>query len=316
VLKLLELYGESFMRLEKEHSTKEFAFFLPLTEVEFINRLLSCIRSGAPSSARAFDVLVAYAKLGGLLSRVVVNNIAVLGEAVLHLEASNCVTHDKLTFTRWGLVNVLSMLAVNHEHSKQTLDSISIQLWCALSSWFLKYHLSSLYQQQFFQLVNVAVNVQHEKSLHNLFVTGNFLTKMIEFYKSSTPGSKAYTHLIANLLKEGIVKFEGVAGLQEKPFSPAHQPQHAKTGSGNEKKKGKGGNGTKGKGKAGKACKRSENTISNEAPPTIPFFKYLSVEPTWSKFIEGFINEEIEQQKKNLPIILDIPTSMLEAFLS
>jgi len=228
VLTLLESYGESFMRLEKEQSTKEFAFFLPLTEGEFISRLLSSIRSGVPSSAHAFYVLVAYTKLGGSLSRIVVNNIAALGEAVLHLEENRSVIHDKLTFTRWGLVNVLSTLAINPESSKQTLDAINTQVWSALSSWFLRYPLSSLYQQQFFELVKIAVNAQHEKSLHTLFVVCDFLSKMMEFYKSSTPGSKAHTHLISILLKEAGTKYEGVAGLLEKPLSFAHHPHHTK----------------------------------------------------------------------------------------
>jgi hypothetical protein len=143
VLKLLETYGEGFMRLEKG-SAKEFAFFLPLTEPEFISKLIGNVNSNMPTSAHAFEVLAAYAKLGGTLSRLIVNNVAVLGEAVLNLDRSGTISPEKLTLVRWGLVDVLSTLATNPDSSKQTLDSISIDMWRALSSWFLNFHLSSL----------------------------------------------------------------------------------------------------------------------------------------------------------------------------
>jgi len=241
------------------------------------------------------------------------------------LDRSSAVADEKLTLVRWGLVNVLSTLATNPDSSKQTLSSINIDVWCALSSWFLKYHLSSLYHERFYWLVKEITNARHEQALNMLFVTCDFLTKIIGFYKSSIPGSKAHTHLIANLLKESCNKPEEVADplSQQKQSIPSNQTQ-AKAPSG--KKKGKGHKGARGKNKGGKPGSKDNKLQSGDIDfieskggthTPIPFFKYLSTHPTWSVFVEEINTEEAEQRKTALPINRYVPdTNTLTGFLS
>jgi len=52
------------------------------------------------------------------------------------------------------------------------------------------------------------------------------------------------------------------------------------------------------------------------AYPTTPFFKYLSVQPTWRQFIEDLVNAEAELLKKDLPINREVPATSSQGFLS
>lgn len=142
VQKLLEIYGETVVKLSAEDIKKQASFFVPLTEGEIISKLISCIRGGTSMAASAIEILETYSKLGGLLAQLVATNITSLGEAVLHAESN--LPQDKLTITRWGFAHILSILLGNPDKTTQILSSLSIDVWRALSSWFLQYPQSSL----------------------------------------------------------------------------------------------------------------------------------------------------------------------------